>query len=295
MYVKRKDAIIAFKLFSDAELNMRHIVPGTILDAKHMTSDDKRLFIVFNRVEDAVWLAVHMHMQTVCRVRVSGNVRELEGGKMLVQHMQVDCDGLIPLRKLLVTVNKGSANFGIYNEGTQNDGNHNVGCNNVGNWNFGSYNLGSFNFGTGNIGNHNSGQYNYGNFNEAGYCNVASRTRACVFTTVNNTGYLSFNKPYIGNLLYNCQIPDFCKVKVIEWIPVSSLTAVEDAKEKCMYACCGGRLKITSYREAFRISFEVARRKSDWPKQRQMLLELPNFDAGIFEEVSGITPNELGL
>ena len=294
MYVKRKDAIIAFKVFSDAELNMRHIVPGTVLDTKYMASDDKRLFTVFKHVEDAVSLAVAMCTQTVCRVRVSGNVRELEGGKMSVQHMQVDCDGLIPLRKLLVTVNKGSANFGIYNEGTQNDGNHNVGCNNVGSWNFGSYNLGSFNFGIGNVGNHNSGEYNYGDSNEAGYCNVARRTRACVFTTVNNTGYLSFNKPYTVKL-YSCQIPDFCKVKVIEWIPVSSLTAVEDTKENCRYACCGGRLKITSYQEAFRISFEEARRKPDWPKQRQMLLDLPNFDAEVFEEISGITPNELGL
>mgnify|MGYP001026218360 FL=1 len=294
MYVKRKDAIIAFKVFSDAELNMHHIVPGTILDTKSMTSDDKRMFTVFKHAEDAISLAVHMCMQTVCRVRVSGNVRELEGGRLLVHHMQVDCDGLIPLRKLLVTVNKGSANYGIYNEGTRNDGNHNVGCTNVGNWNFGSYNLGSFNFGTGNIGNHNSGDYNYGDLNEAGYCNVAKRTRACVFTTVNNTGYLSFNKPYTVNI-YSCQIPEFCRVKVIEWIPVSSLATVKDTKEKCMYACCGGRLKITSYWEAFRISFEVARRKPDWPKQRQMLLDLPNFDAEVFEEISGITPNELGL
>lgn len=121
MYVKRKDVIIAFKVFSDAELNMHHIVPGTILDTKSMTSDDKRMFTVFKHAEDAISLAVHMCMQTVCRVRVSGNVRELEGGRLLVQHMQVDCDGLIPLRKLLVTVNKGSANYGIYNEGTRND------------------------------------------------------------------------------------------------------------------------------------------------------------------------------
>lgn len=292
MYVKRKDAFIAFKVFSDAELNMHHIVPGTILDTKHMTSDDKRLFTVFKHVEDVVSLAATMYMQTVCRVYVSGNVRELEGGKLLVQHMQVACDGLIPLRKLLVTVNKGSANFGIYNEGTRNDGNHNVGCNNVGNFNFGAYNLGSFNSGIGNIGDHNIGDYNYGDFNRAGYCNVANRTHACIFTTVNSAAYLSFNKPYEVNI-YSCQIPDFCKVKLIEWIPVSSLTTVDDTKENCRYACCGGHLKIKSYQEAFRISFEVARRKPDWPKQRQMLLDLPNFDAKLFEEISGINYNEL--
>ena len=54
-------------------------------------------------------------------------------------------------------------------------------------------------------------------------------------------------------------------------------------------------MKITSNREAFRISFEVARRKPDWPKQRQMLLDLPNFDAKVFEEISGIKEEELGI
>ena len=61
------------------------------------------------------------------------------------------------------------------------------------------------------------------------------------------------------------------------------------------YATTRGYLKEYAYKEAFRKSFEKARRKPDWPKQRQKLLDLPNFDAKVFEEISGITPEELGI
>ena len=79
-----------------------------------------------------------------------------------------------------------------------------------------------------------------------------------------------------------------------EWIPDSKMSQ-QEKKQHPEYATTGGYLKKYTYKEAFRISFADARRKPDWPKQRQMLLDLPNFDAEVFEEISGITPNELGL
>lgn len=47
------------------------------------------------------------------------------------------------------------------------------------------------------------------------------------------------------------------------------------------------------YKTAFRISFADARRKPDWPQQLALLKALPNFDFEIFEEISGITAEEL--
>ena len=79
-----------------------------------------------------------------------------------------------------------------------------------------------------------------------------------------------------------------------EWIPDSKMSRQEKAQHP-KYATTGGYLKEYDYKTAFRKSFEKARRKPDWPRQRQKLLDLPNFDAKIFEEISGITPEELGI
>ena len=79
-----------------------------------------------------------------------------------------------------------------------------------------------------------------------------------------------------------------------EWVPARNMSQVEKERHP-EYVTTGGYLKKYAYKTAFRKSFKKARRKPDWPKQRQMLLDLPNFDAKIFEEISGITPEELEL
>ena len=79
-----------------------------------------------------------------------------------------------------------------------------------------------------------------------------------------------------------------------EWIPACNMSQEEKEKHP-EYTVTEGYLKRYGYKEAFRKSFEVARRKPDWPKQLEKLKALPNFDAKIFEEISGITPEELGI
>ena len=68
------------------------------------------------------------------------------------------------------------------------------------------------------------------------------------------------------------------------------------SKEKNKHPECdaiGGYLKTYSYKEAFRKSFEKAKRKPDWQKQLALLKAIPNFDVKIFEEISGIREEEL--
>ena len=79
-----------------------------------------------------------------------------------------------------------------------------------------------------------------------------------------------------------------------EWIPESKMSR-QEKKRHSEYATTGGYLKKYTYKEAFRKSFEKAKQLPNWPDQLKMLKALPNFDAKIFEEISGIKSKELGL
>ena len=223
--------------------------------------------------------------------------------------------------------NSGSFNSGSFNSGNHNTGNSNTGYGNSGNWNSGSWNSGSFNSGNHNTGDYNTGDYNTGygnsgygnsgNYNTGdyntgygnsgdwnnGYHNSGHRNSGDWNSGDWNSGYLNtpaqkysfiFNKQVEKSVLAQIKFPKFMSFTLSEWIPDSKMSQ-QEKKQHPEYVTTGGYLKEYTYKEAFRISFADARRKPDWPKQRQMLLDLPNFDAGIFEEISGITPNELGL
>ena len=77
-----------------------------------------------------------------------------------------------------------------------------------------------------------------------------------------------------------------------EWVPARDMSQVEKEQHP-EYAITGGYLKRYDYKEAFRKSFEEAKRLPDWPEQLKRLKALPNFDAKIFEEISGIKEEEL--
>ena len=79
-----------------------------------------------------------------------------------------------------------------------------------------------------------------------------------------------------------------------EWIPDSKMSQ-QEKNQHPEYATIGGYLKKYTYKEAFRKSFEEAKQLPDWPEQLEKLKSLPNFDAKIFEEISGITTEELGV
>ena len=193
--------------------------------------------------------------------------------------------------------NSGDWNSGSWNSGNFNSGNHNTGYGNTGYGNSGNWNSGSRNSGDRNTGNCNSGNGNSGDWN-SGSCNSGN------WNSGNwNSGYLNtsaqkytfiFNKQVEKSVLERAEFPSFMFFALTEWVPDRNMSQVEKERHP-EYATTGGYIKKYDYKEAFRKSFEKARRKSDWPKQRQKLLDLPNFDAKIFEEISGIKEEELGL
>ncbi len=193
--------------------------------------------------------------------------------------------------------NSGDRNSGDFNSGDRNSGSCNTGYSNSGNWNSGDWNIGnrnsgSCNTGYSNSGNRNSGNWNSGNWN-SGDWNSGDWNSGYLNTSAQKYTFI-FNKRVKKSVLERAEFPSFMFFALTEWVPARNMSQVEKERHP-EYVTTGGYLKKYAYKTAFRKSFKKARRKPDWPKQRQMLLDLPNFDAKIFEEISGITPEELEL
>ena len=201
--------------------------------------------------------------------------------------------------------NSGNWNSGNWNSGNDNSGNRNTGNDNIGNHNTGSWNTGSFNSGHSNSGNQNSGDYNTGdnnsgnqnsgdyntgdnntgNYNTGNWNAGIFNTGACEYT-------FAFNQLVKKQDLECLPSIPFLRFKLVEWIPEKHMLP-EEKEQHPKYATAGGYLKKYAYKEAFRKSFENAKRLPDWPEQLKRLKALPNFNFKIFEEISGITAEEL--
>ena len=180
--------------------------------------------------------------------------------------------------------NSGNWNSGDRNSGNCNSGNWNSGNCNSGNWNSGNCNSGNWNSGDRNSGNCNSGNWNSGNCN-SGDWNATSFSNGC-FNTVSPKIYM-FNKPtdWTFEQWFNCRSRrllngiDDCP---LEYVYLSDMTDEEKAAHP-EAETTGGYLKE-------RTTADNARK---WwaglsADNRKIILSLPNFDAAIFKEITGI-------
>ena len=185
----------------------------------------------------------------------------------------------IPWAEVLEIVNAGKACTGRCNSGDWNSGDCNSGNRNSGNRNSGDWNSGDWNSGDCNSGNRNSGDWNSGDWNKTSFSN------GC-FNTVSPKIYM-FNKPTDWTLEHwlNCraryllnQIDD-CP---LEYVWFDSMTDEEKAAHP-EAKTTGGYLKE-------RTTADNARK---WwaglsADDRNIIFSLPNFDAAIFKEITGI-------
>jgi hypothetical protein len=162
-----------------------------------------------------------------------------------------------------------------------NTGDFNTGNRNAGDCNTGDFNTGNRNTGDFNTGNRNTGDFNTGYFN-AGYCNTGD------FNTGNrNTGYFNTTEPTVrmfnqdtGLKFSEINLPRF-NMKITEWVESDKMTE-EEKQKNISHLNAGGFLKKRTYKEAFKIEWDVNERF------RKAVLNLPKFDAEIFEEITGI-------
>ena len=145
---------------------------------------------------------------------------------------------------------------------------NNTGVNNSGDWNSGDWNSGNRNSGNGNSGNRNSG---YGNSTdrETGIFNTTQGKIRC------------FNKE--TSLTWDeIDHPGFDEFYLTKWIPESDMTE-EEKKADPNFFVRGGYLKNYTNEEAWTNYW----RDSD-EGEKQKVLNLPNFDAAVFKEATGI-------
>ena len=196
--------------------------------------------------------------------------------------------------EVLRMVNIGKNNTGYRNTGDYNTGNHNTGdCNtgirNTEDCNTGDYNTGNCNTGDCNTGNCNIGDYNTGNCN-TGNCNIgdfnkSSFNTGCFMTEEQKI--MLFNKP--SDWTYNDwfssdarHLLDQMPRDVVEWIPLEYMTEEEKVAYPT-YKITGGYLKELGESKCVQSWWDELP-ESD----RQIIKDLPNFDAGIFGLCTGI-------
>ena len=166
--------------------------------------------------------------------------------------------------------NSGYRNSGYRNSGGWNSGDCNSGYRNSGDWNSGEWNSGDWNSGDCNSGDRNSGDWNSCNY-ETGYFNSFKLDAIRVF-----------NEECSREEWSNADKPDFLFFELTDWIYSDNMTE-EEKEENPEHVTTGGYLKTYEYKEAFQKSWD----KAD-EEDRQKVFNLPNFDAGVFYEISGI-------
>jgi len=190
--------------------------------------------------------------------------------------------------------NTGSSNTGYRNTGSSNTGNWNTGNWNTGNWNTGDWNTGNWNTGDSNTGRSNTGHRNTGSWNtgswntgswNTGNWNVCDRETG-FFNTQGIKTIRVFNKDCAVAVWDQADKPCFLHFDLTEWIREGDMTDQEKI-DHTTFRTTGGFLKVYDYKEAFQKSWDEADEED-----RAKLFKLPNFDAEVFKEISGIDVTE---
>jgi hypothetical protein len=164
----------------------------------------------------------------------------------------------------------GNWNTGNRNSGNWNSGNWNSGDRNSGDRNSGDRNSGDRNSGDRNSGNWNSGDWNSGNWN-TGFFNTNEPIKIRVF-----------NKKCLKEVWDQSTKPNCIYFSLTEWIAESAMSE-QEKKDNPNYSLIGGYLKKYDFKERFTWSINQASKED-----RDLIRALPNFDADIFLEISGV-------
>ena len=167
--------------------------------------------------------------------------------------------------------NSDERNSGWRNSGRRNMGDRNSGCGNVGDKNTGHDNIGSWNTGRRNRGNSNSGMFNRCSHSNGFFCTTEPTVR--MFNKDTNLTYDDFSRSEWHRVL------NFGIFQLTEWVAYTDAEKKADPEKELTE----GYLKTRSFEEACQLWWEHLSEKD-----KKIVQSMPNFDADIFEEITGI-------
>ena len=207
----------------------------------------------------------------VAEVIAYGDVRT-DGNKSYTDKLEIVRE--ITWDEVLRIVNIGKNCTGYCNTGDCNTGDCNTGSCNTGNYNTGYRNTGDCNTGDYNTGNCNTGDWNKSSFNTG--CFNTEEQKIMLFNKPSSMTYCEWVDSDARDLLN--QIPK----NVVEWIYEVNMTDTEKAAHPT-YETTGGYLKVLNESECGQLWWNGL---SD--HQKNIIKEIPNFDADIFFQCTGI-------
>ena len=221
----------------------------------------------------------------VAEVIAYGEVRT-DGDKSCTDKLEIVRE--IPWDEVLRIVNIGKNCTGCWNTGNWNTGDWNTGNCNTGDKNTGDCNTGDKNTGYKNTGYKNTGDWNTGDWN-TGDWNKSSFNTGCFNTEEQKI--MLFNKP--SDMTYREWIDSDARYllnqipkDVVEWVYEEYMTDEEKAAHPT-YETTGGYLKVPDESECGQIWWGSL---SD--RQKNIIKAIPNFDAEIFFQCTGIRVDE---
>ena len=216
----------------------------------------------------------------VAEVIAYGEVRT-EGDKSCTDKLEIVRE--IPWDEVLRIVNLGKNCTGRCNTGDCNTGDWNTGNRNTGDWNTGDWNTGDCNTGNRNTGNRNTGNRNTGDWNKSSFNTGCFNTEEQKILLFNKPSDMTYRDWYESDArwLLN-QIPK----DVVEWIWSDNMTD-EEKEQHPEYKTTDGYLKVLDESECGQIWWGSL---SD--RQKNIIKAIPNFDAEIFFQCTGIRVDE---
>ena len=207
-------------------------------------------------------------------------VREIPWQELLtIVNTGKDCTGLCNTGNR----NTGNRNTGDWNTGNRNTGNRNTGDCNTGDWNTGDWNTGDWNTGDWNTGNRNTGDCNTGDWNKSSFNTGCFNTEEQKIMLFNKPSDMTYNDWLRSDARYLLnQIPK----DVVEWVYEEDMTDEEKVANPT-YETTGGYLKVLDESECGQLWWGSL---SDF--QKNYIRSIPNFDAEIFEQCTGIKVDE---
>ena len=216
----------------------------------------------------------------VAEVIAYGEVRT-EGDKSCTDKLEIVRE--IPWDEVLRIINLGKNCTGRCNTGNRNTGNRNTGDCNTGDWNTGDCNTGNRNTGNRNTGDCNTGNRNTGDWNKSSFNTGCFNTEEQKILLFNKPSDMTYRDWYESDArwLLN-QIPK----DVVEWIWSDNMTD-EEKEQHPEYKTTDGYLKVLDESECGQIWWGSL---SD--RQKNIIKAIPNFDAEIFFQCTGIRVDE---